>query len=257
MSPNQLDVVVVPGAWTQPSAYRNLAAALEARDFTVHVPALPTNDDSRPPNSTFDADVEAVRQVVKPLVEEDGGKDVVLLMHSYGGVVGTNSIAGLARRDRQVRNLRGGVVQLIYAASSMLAENQTIRTVVREVNLPRRGALVKFEDDGTWFPSDPVSLLYHDLEPEDQKEQLALPRHGNSACLTGEATYEAWRGIPTTYVRAAEDQWLPPEFQDFCLENAANAGVSVNVEVLDSGHSPYVKFANELADMVVKVCRSA
>lgn len=59
--------------------------------------------------------------MVKLLVH--GGEDVVLLMHSYGGVVGTNAIAGLARRERQVRNLRGGVGQLIYVASFMVAQN--------------------------------------------------------------------------------------------------------------------------------------
>ncbi|RYP73537.1 hypothetical protein DL771_003576 [Monosporascus sp. 5C6A] len=47
-------------------------------------------------------------------------------MYSYGGVMGTNAVAGLARRDRQ-ENLNGGVVHLIYAAFFMLLEVQSIR----------------------------------------------------------------------------------------------------------------------------------
>lgn len=89
---------------------------------------------------------------------------------------------------------------------------------MQEVNLPGRDGLVKFEGDGTWFPSDPVWFIYHDLEPDDQKEQLALLRYGNSACLTGEAAYEAWRDIPTTYIRQQRIDGCRPIFKTSVLK---------------------------------------
>ncbi|KAI1093340.1 hypothetical protein F5B19DRAFT_449980, partial [Rostrohypoxylon terebratum] len=59
--------------------------------------------------------------------------------------------------------------------------------------------------------------------------------------MTGEATCEAWRDCPTTCV------------QDFCLANASDAGVAIDITALESGHSPYFKFAQELAESVVSV----
>ncbi|KAK7755752.1 hypothetical protein SLS62_002365 [Diatrype stigma] len=143
LSHHYLHFFTLGGAWTQPTAYWKLGAALEARKFRVHVPGLATDNGSRPHNSTFDTDVQAVRQVVKSPAGGDGG------------IVSTSAIAGLARRDRQLRNLRGG----------------TIRKVVQGVNLPGRGGPVTFKEDGTWFHShsNQARLLYHNLEPEEKK----------------------------------------------------------------------------------------
>ncbi|KAJ8121116.1 hypothetical protein ONZ43_g2353 [Nemania bipapillata] len=251
MCANLPTVVLVPGAWTVPAAYHKLVGALREKSFTVHIPALPTNDGARPPDSSVDADVKAVREAVRHLVDE--GKEVVMLMHSYGGVPGTSALEGLTRKDRQAKDLPGGVVHLIYVAAFMLGLGQNIRTVVKAVNLPGRDSLVQFGDDGTWFPIDPVWLLYFDLSPKDQEEQTKLLKWGNSAILQGNTTYEAWKDCPTLYVRSTLDRWLPPEFQDFCLANAEVANASISVSALKSGHSPYVNFAHEIAEMAFEV----
>ncbi|KAK8058085.1 hypothetical protein PG994_008533 [Apiospora phragmitis] len=176
-------------------------------------------------------------------------------MHSYGGVVGTTALLGLTRKDREAEGLPGGVVQLLYAATFMLALNQNIQTVVRAVSLPGRDGLVWFADDGTWFFTDFVLFLYQDLAPDDQ-EQLHGLEWGNTAILTGNTTYEAWKDVPTLYVRTTEDRWLPPAFQDFCVKNAVDAGVAIRTVALRSGHSPYVNFATELTEMAVQDSRS-
>lgn len=256
MSAGLPTVVLVPGAWTAPAAFHKLVAILDAKGFAVYVPALPTNNGHRPPDSSFDDDVQAVRQAVQRPVEDEG-KEVIVFMHSYGGVVGTTALRGLTRQDRETQGLPGGVVHLLYAAAFLLALDQNIRTVVQTVNLPGREGLVQFADDGTWFPADPVALLYPDLAPDDREEQRSLLQWGNAAVLTaGTTTYEAWRDVPALYVRATEDRWLPPEFQDFCVQNAMDAGVAIRTEALPSGHSPYVNFASELAEMIVQMSNS-
>ncbi|PHH64523.1 hypothetical protein CDD81_4302 [Ophiocordyceps australis] len=256
MSPPLPAVVLVPGAWTPPPAYHRLHSALETRGFVVHSPALPTNNGQQPPNSSFDADVRAVRLAVLPLVQ--AGQQVVLLMHSYGGVPGTSALQDLTLKDRRGQNLQGGVVALVYAAAFMLEESQSIRTVVQAVDLPGRNSLVQFSSDKTtWFPLDPRWLLYHDLAPQDQEEQAKLLKWGNAAILTGQTTYAAWKHVPTLYVQSLKDRWLPPEFQAFCLQNAANAGAPVRVAALDSGHSPYVNFAADLAQMTLEAAKGA
>ncbi|KAI6083923.1 alpha/beta-hydrolase [Hypoxylon rubiginosum] len=250
MSSNQTVVVIVPGAWTPPAAYRKLADALKAKSLAVHIPALPTNNGARPPNSSHEADMAAVRDVVEPLVSQ--GNDVVMLMHSYGGAVGTNAVEGLARTDRQSKGLEGGVVHLVYLSAYLLAKGQSIMTILDLAGLTGRDHLVTINEDGTWLPSDSVSSMYHDLDPDDQVEQSELVKPNNLACMYGQVKYEAWRDIPSTYVRTEQDLVVPPKFQDICLENAEKAGISVNIAVFDCGHSAYAKYPIEVADIVVK-----
>lgn len=207
-------IVLVPGAWTPPAAYHKLTSLLENKpyNFTVHSPALASNNGAAPLNS-FEADVEAVRSAIEPLVTV--GNDIVLIMHSYGGVVGSSATAGLTRKDRQARGLPGGVSHLFYISAYMLAKDQSAWDILVQAggDTPERRKLVEFKDDGTWLPTDAVSGLYHDLEPEDQEEQVAGIRPHFFSALLGKATCEPWRDVPSTYIYTSEDVWVPPSFQ--------------------------------------------
>ncbi|KAI1460962.1 alpha/beta-hydrolase [Annulohypoxylon moriforme] len=255
MAPKQPIVVLVPGAWSVPAMYNKLADALEAKAFTIHVPALPSNNGARPPNASHADDVAVVREVVKSDVDE--GNDVFLIMHSYGGVVGTSAVEGLSRKDRQAKGLPGGVVHLLYLSAYLLAKGQSVWKVVEATGLEDeiRPHLI-INEDGTWLPRDPVVAIFHDLEPADQEEQKGLVTVHNMACVHGEATYEAWKDIPSTYVRTTEDQCVMQPYQDFCVKNAEDAGVRLDVVSFECAHAAYVRFPEELAGLVVKASSS-
>lgn len=217
MPSNQPLIVLVPGAWTPPTAYHKLVSILEKApyNFTVHSPSLASNNGATPPN-TFEADVEAVRSAIEPLVT--AGNDVVLIMHSYGGVVGSSSIAGLTKKDRQTKGLPGGISHLFYISAYLLAKDQSAWDVLVQAggDTPERRTLVEFKDDGTWLPTDAISGLYSDLEPEDQEEQKAGIRPHFFSALLGKATHEPWRDVPSTYIYTENDVWVPPSFQVRC-----------------------------------------
>ncbi|KAK7740578.1 hypothetical protein SLS53_005423 [Cytospora paraplurivora] len=246
-------LVLVPGAWTPPQSYHKLVSLLEGApyNFTVHVPALASNNGAQPPN-TFEADVAGVRATIEPLVA--AGEDVILLLHSYGGAVGSSAVAGLSRKARAANGLPGGVAHLVYISAYLLAEGQSPWDVLvlGDGDTPERRALVDIREDGTWLPKDAVWGLYHDLEPEDQEEQRAGIRPHFLSALLGKATYEAWRDVPSTYVYTTEDRWVPPAFQDICLANAKNASVDVDVVKFPSAHAPYIKHREEIAELVAK-----
>lgn len=126
MSTTLPNVVLIPEAWAAPKAYHKLIDALEAKTFKVNCPALPTSNGQQLPNSTIDADIQTVRETVQPLI--DAGEGVTMLMHSYGGIAGSIGIEIITWKDRQARNLPGGVVRLIYVATFMPSEGQTIQT---------------------------------------------------------------------------------------------------------------------------------
>ena len=96
--------------------------------------------------------------------------------------------------------------------------------------------------------------MYHDLDPEDQEEQKHQLKPHTLSSVYGELEYEAWKDIPSTYVRTTEDRCVPPIFQDICLENAQKASVPINVETFDCARSAYAKSPDEVADLVIKAC---
>lgn len=83
------------------------------------------------PNKTLDDDVHQIRKLA--LQDLDAGRDIVALMHSYGGVVGSNALAGLGAADRE----KGGHVKaLIYMQHSSLSRTSPWPASLAENYLP-------------------------------------------------------------------------------------------------------------------------
>lgn len=65
-------------------------------------------------------DATLIRSELTKLVE-DLGKDVIVVMHSYGGVVGTEAVhESLAKKIRKGKGLPGGVLALLYMCAFLL-----------------------------------------------------------------------------------------------------------------------------------------
>lgn len=122
--------VLVPGAWHPPSCFDLVAAPLRAAGYRVVCPAL-ASVGAEPPVTDHQRDVAVVRRAIEE--ETRGrGQDVVVFMHSYGGLVGTEACRGLAHKRLLVDGAKykgrgggaGGVVKLIYCAALMLLEGK-------------------------------------------------------------------------------------------------------------------------------------
>jgi pimeloyl-ACP methyl ester carboxylesterase len=111
--------VCVPGASHSPQVYEPLRAALSSYGYTAVPLALPSVG-GNPPTYDFSEDVVAIRNLVTQYVES--GADVIVVMHSYGGIPGAEALHGLGKREREQRGLRGGVVRLVFIMSWMAKE---------------------------------------------------------------------------------------------------------------------------------------
>ena len=70
---------------------------------------------------------EFIRAETTKLVED--GKDVIVVMHSYGGVVGTKAIyEDLSKQPRQLKGLSGGVTGLLYICAFVLPVGASLGT---------------------------------------------------------------------------------------------------------------------------------
>ena len=97
-SPIKPTLLIIHGGWHVPRSYHKLTSALRAAGFEVHIPRHLSVNRSRPPNADLGSDTFLIRSYATSLVE--AGRIVAVLMHSYGGQVGTNALYGLSKESR-------------------------------------------------------------------------------------------------------------------------------------------------------------
>ena len=119
-------ILLIPGAWFHPSTYDNFLALLQERSFPTAYGSYPSLNASDPMNTDAISDTNYVlSHSLLPLVETEG-KDVIVLMHSYGGVPGSGAAKGLGKGQRKEQGKKGGVVGLIYISGFVLPEGASV-----------------------------------------------------------------------------------------------------------------------------------
>jgi pimeloyl-ACP methyl ester carboxylesterase len=121
-------IVIVPGAWHSPAHYARLAALLQGSGYPCVTVALPSVSDSPPPQA-FEADVSAVRNALFGFVND--GRDVIAILHSYGGIPGSEAMRGLAKTERSAAGGDGGVVGILFIASMLVPQGESLFTARR------------------------------------------------------------------------------------------------------------------------------
>ena len=106
-------ILLVGGAWHTAAYLKPLATALEAADYPTIALALPSVGAS-PAKPDFGDDVALVRSTAKELAAD--GKHIVAVMHSFGGVVGTEALEGLGQAFTKCT---GAVLGLVYIAAML------------------------------------------------------------------------------------------------------------------------------------------
>ena len=125
-------LVFVQGSFQTPLVYDTLERRLQSQGFSVNHPNLPSLpsltsvDEHDYSTQTLDNDTSVVHEEVSRLVE-DQGETVAIVMHSYGGLVGSNAVPKeLAYSERHAKGLHGGVAHLIYIAAFLLPVGQSV-----------------------------------------------------------------------------------------------------------------------------------
>ncbi|KAK5018018.1 hypothetical protein LTR16_001123 [Cryomyces antarcticus] len=225
-------IVYVPGAWHNHHAYDPTTALLDAAGYKTHGVDL-VSPGSPPPFKTFADDVAAVRAAL--IAHVDAGEDVVLVVHSYSGVVGTEAVEGLAPKDR--KEGKGAVVGLVYIAAFMVLEGQCLNDFAS----PGGDAPWWFKWEGEYlYCADPHQIFYNDLSASTAAALAAQLTHHPSATFDARTTHAGWRHIPTTYVLCDKDNAIPVQGQDALVQQARGAGAEILEVRLDASHSPMI-----------------
>lgn len=119
-------IVIVPGSFTSAAAYDILASILTKQyKYEVIVGTLQSTSRAPPEKAaTLQEDAAYFRGVIEALSNQ--GKEVVVVGHSYGGTVATESVKKVTQSERQAQGKgSGGVVKVIYVASIVAQIGET------------------------------------------------------------------------------------------------------------------------------------
>ncbi|MCJ1247408.1 hypothetical protein MMC30_004622 [Trapelia coarctata] len=158
----RLTIVLVPGAWMRPSTYENFLAILQKAGYPTSYASYPSLSPDDPLKADVAADSASIREkVMLPLIEQQG-KEVVVVMHSYGGMPGSVASAGLGKTQLAHQGKRGGVVGLVFISGFVLQEGASVAD-------GQGGALPPWVKEnkpthGLTMPHDPVNVLSADVE---------------------------------------------------------------------------------------------
>lgn len=112
-------IVIVHGAQHVPAHFNALSTILQEAGYRVVAPPLPCSH-SEVAIESMDPDVEAVRHAVEA---ELGTNDVLVCAHSYGGIVASLALEGLAK-TRQKGSY--GVSSIVYLAAMIPDKGRSV-----------------------------------------------------------------------------------------------------------------------------------
>jgi pimeloyl-ACP methyl ester carboxylesterase len=222
------NVVLVHGGFVDGSGWQGVYDALTADGYRVSVVQNPTQ--------SLEGDVEATQRILDEL---DG--DVVLVGHSYGGVVITEA------------GTHPSVSALVYVAAFAPDKGESVNSLIADpppgapvppILPPRDGYL--FLDREQFHGS-----FAGDLPAAQAAFMAASQVPWGLAALEGAVTDPAWRRKPSWYLVAADDRMIPPPAQRAMAERAG-----ATVTEVPGSHSVYLSQAKAVASFIEQAADS-
>ena len=119
-------IVIVPEAFHSPAHYEELIVQLNQSEYSTLCLALPSLNPENPHTADVTGDSAFIREkMLLPLLET--GKDILLVMHSYGGVPGSCVAKGLSKRERSSQGPgAAGVTGIVFIAAILAGERKSL-----------------------------------------------------------------------------------------------------------------------------------
>jgi pimeloyl-ACP methyl ester carboxylesterase len=211
-------IVLVHGAWADGSSWNAVSAALQGDGFTVLTP----------PNLLRGVAGDAA--YVSSFLAQRTAGPVVLVGHSYGGVVITNAAAG-----------GGDVKALVYVNAFIPDVGENVFTILggsgSALDVPDPTSVLDIagypgapEGDAEAFlkPSTVHDSFAQDLSDADRWLIVASQRPIALGANVAPTEAAAWKTIPSWAVIGTEDRVIPPDTQRSMAVRAGSTITEVN-----------------------------
>ncbi|CZR57975.1 uncharacterized protein PAC_07865 [Phialocephala subalpina] len=197
-------IVMVPGAWHKPVIYNNVASHLQKYGYSTVLQPLPSAG-AIPPNQDFTQDVTAIRKRLTSLISE--GKEIVLVIHSYAGLPGSEACKGLGKKEREAKGEKGGLIRFVCLNAFAMLEGFQPTPRGQYAGFPDWMKIDVENDITTVTRDDAFEIFYHDLHASEAEKWISqLEPHQSLGVYSSTLTYAAWKDIPSTYLQGVQDR---------------------------------------------------
>jgi pimeloyl-ACP methyl ester carboxylesterase len=263
---SELAVVLCHGSYHTPAPYEPFIEALAAQGIAGYCPQLPTSDLSKlnvgdvdnpdfdigPPEEDYpqgQEDAAVVLQLITDLV--DNGKKVVIIGHSSGGWVATQSALPEFRiEDRKEKGLPGGVLGILYVGAFVIPVGESVHSFFqpKDGSPPVTPPFMQFHKHGPGGLGtmvEPEKFLFHDVDATvAQKYTKTLTA---SPILTTRLTNDGYSLYPCAYLVLDGDRMLPAEYQmGMVTLQQSKQDTHFHIYHCPAGHSPHLSWTDGL-----------
>ncbi|MDG4810940.1 alpha/beta hydrolase [Micromonospora sp. WMMD1120] len=230
-------VVLVHGAFADSSSWNGVIAHLKQRGYPVMAAANPLRG------------VQHDAAYVRSLIDSVDGP-VVMVAHSYGGLVITEAADGAAN-----------VKALVYVASISPEVGESALSLIMKYPGSQLGTaitMVPFRlDDGSTGKDQYIdeqkfpAVFAADVDPDLARLMAVTQRPASEKAQTETVTKTAWKTIPSWTLISTQDQGIPPELQRFMAQRAGSTTIEV-----DGSHAVAVSQPGAVADFIDTAARA-
>ncbi len=226
-------LLFIPGSWHGPWNFEPVQKVLAARGITSKSITLASvGPDSEKLGGLLE-DIDILKHAADAIAE-----DVVIIAHSYGGMVATGTAFG--------PNVR----HIMFLGAFVPEINQTLMSLIPP------GPLPPYCTEHDAFSIKVVrerasEIFYNGCPPEDIEEALGKIGLQSVSSLETPVPHCSWLNIPSTYVVLTEDRTVPvPAQRRFSAH-------SDTVIERDWPHFPMMSHPDDLADLLEKAATGA
>lgn len=223
MSFDNVNVVLVHGAWADGSSWSKVIQGLKAQGVNAVAAPLPL--------TSLSDDVAALDRTLERI---DG--PVVVVGHAYAGAV-----IGATRAEN--------VAGLVYVAALAPDEGETVADVFyRGETHPEAPKLAPDSHGLIWLPADAFPAAFaQDATPQELALLAAVQRPIAAACIGEKVARPLWKDRPSWYLVAAEDRMISPATQHFMADR-----MGAEVRVAEVDHAPIITAPDTVTNVIVE-----
>ncbi|KAG8162375.1 hypothetical protein KVR01_008140 [Diaporthe batatas] len=254
MSTSSPTLVFVPGAWHKPVCFDKVTNILQGR-YKLECVSVTLPSTTGNPAATFKDDIDVVREAI--CKETSQGHNVVIVAHSYGGMVGNSAIKGFMKpvdnategsgtSSHQI----GHVVGLVLIASGFTFTGLAFMDLF--MGKPPPFWRINNTTGYAELVAPPRELFYHDVPADEAEYWVSQLTNQSLKSLFegGEFAYAGWQDVPVWYLGTIEDRGQPVVAQRMQVGMAREMGAHVQHRELRSSHSPFLSRPEQTAGIV-------
>lgn len=200
------------------------------------------------PSATFKDDLDVAREAISNEIDHE--RNVVVIAHSYGGMVGNSAIKGFAKSKSS--ESKAHVIGLILIASGFTLTGLTFMDPF--LGHPPPAWRVNHETGYAELVASPREMFYHDVPDEEAEYWVSqLTTQSLKALFEGgEHTYAGWQDVPSWYIGTTEDRGIPVLAQRMGVGIAREMGGVVEHRELETSHSPFLSQPEATVGIIVE-----